>query len=148
MSDSKPGKTSVGQVSLDLEANEILGFIVDECRRAVDEVHLRQGVCWADIQRWRNVGTSSEPRRRIYACLLLLVRDGYLTEGRPTPQPPIPGLSSDFYWPTERAFERVDWGRKPWWKKAAIDAWRRQAVVAAIVSVVVSAIVGLLFKLL
>ena len=148
MTDSKAEKTAAPEVPLDREADQVLGFIVDEWRRATDENQLRLGISWADIQRWRDVGTSSEPRRRIYACLLFLVREGYLTEGRPTGVPVIPGLSSDFFWPAERAFERVDWDRKPWWNKAAIDAWQRQAVVAAVVSVVVSAIAFVLLKLL
>lgn len=139
-----PPPKPVLEGDLDGRAFEMLELIVGAWRISQNSLRLRNGMDWAVLQRWYNVGDSDEKRNRIYAAIEFLVSEGYLREGAKTAVPPRPGLTSDHFLPTKRAYEFVDRRQAPIWKKIWAEiADRHGAVAAAIAALVAGAAQGI-----
>ena len=131
-----PPPARVLEGNLDERAFEMLELVVWVFRISQHGERLRQGVDWAVLQRWYDVGSSQEMKHRIHAALAFLVADGFLREGPRTSIPVNPGLTSDHFVPTEKAFRLVDQRQAPLLKKGWFFAADRAGVIAAIVAVV------------
>jgi hypothetical protein len=135
---------SVIEGPIEERAYEILELIVGIYRVSTHESITRQGVSWANVQRWYALHDFSYKGGRVYAAIAYLVASGYLREGPPGVMTP-PGLTSDYYIPTAKGYACVTERHEGWLHRAwaLIEGHRLGAVAAsAVVVIAVGAIAG------